>query len=338
MNNRGRVASSLFEREGFHLAVIKEISTVASVAMPLGENWTVSRCRYSPEDGGNGRLCIATGVHGDEMMGQLVIYAIAQRIMKEPEHLHGVVDMYPMLNPIGLDMGERLVPFSTRLDMNRAFPGIPDGTPLEAMCYSIMQDMLGADLVLDIHAGTMKKSELYEVRMHEKTAEQMLPGVADLCPQLIWYVPDKPAFNATLTGALNTAGTPALVLEADERRRRPYVTTPAVIEGIFCKMKAMGIWSGETIAPKKLEEIPTVHSDEELCRVSATKPGVYVPENCTGREVERGQLLGIIIDALRGEKVEEIIAPAAGLVFSQRSYSAVYPGTLLARLCRKERV
>ena len=56
------------------------------------------------------------------------------------------------------------------------------------------------------------------------------------------------------------------------------------------------------------------------------------------REVERGQLLGIIIDALRGEKVEEIIAPAAGLVFSQRSYSAVYPGTLLARLCRKERV
>ena len=41
-------------------------------------------------------------------------------------------------------------------------------------------------------------------------------------------------------------------------------------------------------------------------------------------------------DQLEAEAQEEVLAPAAGLVFTQRSYSAVYPGTLIARLCRKE--
>ena len=36
-------------------------------------------------------------------------------------------------------IGERMVPSGTRLDMNRAFPGSPDGTPLEYMCYQVIQ-------------------------------------------------------------------------------------------------------------------------------------------------------------------------------------------------------
>ena len=42
--------------------------------------------------------------------------------------------------------------------------------------------------------------------------------------------------------------------------------------------------------------------------------------------------VGNIIDALEGVVRETITVPADGLVFSQRSYSAVYPGTLIARL------
>ena len=53
--------------------------------------------------------------------------------------------------------------------------------------------------------------------------------------------------------------------------------------------------------------------------------------------MEAGETLGTIIDALRGEPVETVTASESGLVYSQRRYSAVYPGTLIARLCRKER-
>ena len=55
-----------------------------------------------------------------------------------------------------------------------------------------------------------------------------------------------------------------------------------------------------------------------------------------GIHAEAGQVLGTVIDALEGAARETVKAPCAGLVFSQRSYSSVYPGTLIARI-RKER-
>lgn len=320
------------------MAVIKEITNIGSVAMPIEEKWTIRRCRYSPDHGGKGRLCIATGIHGDEMMGQLIVYGVAKRIMAQPQHLRGTVDIYPMLNALGLDIGERMEPSGTLLDMNRSFPGTPDGTAMEAMCYAIVQDMLGADLVLDIHASTNNKSELYEVRMNANDAKMMLGHARALCPELIWIYPDKISFSASLTSTLCEMGTPALILEADERRRRPQDISEHVVEGIFCKMKDMGLWTGDTInPPKSLNEIPTIHQSEEVRRVTCENPGIYVPMDRIGGIVREGELLGVVIDALEGEALEEIAAPCDGLVFSQRSYSAVYPGTLIARLYRKER-
>ena len=318
------------------MAILKEISAVASVKMPIGENWTVSRCRYASGDDEGKRVCIATGVHGDEMMGQLVVYDIAQRIMKQPENLHGTIDVYPMLNPLGLDIGERMVPSGTRLDMNRAFPGSENGTAMESVCYHVVEDMKGADLVLDVHTSSQITSSLYCVRIHESSAGTMVPEAAALCPEVIWVLPDKPTYNAALTGALTLAGTKALAIEIDERRLRTQMIVDAVVEGIFCKLHEMGMWTGEVKAAPALKEIPCMLRDEDMCRVTCKHPGMFVPMESMGMQVKAGDVLGKIFDALGGEPVETVVAPVDGLVFVQRRYSVVYPGTLIARICKKE--
>ena len=328
---------SLFESEGFDLPVLKEITAVASVTMPIGENWTVSRCRYSPEGETKGRLCIATGIHGDERMGQMIVYEVAQKIQREPEHLHGVVDLYPMLNAIGLDVGQRMVPTSTMLDMNRVFPGAPDGTALESICYAVLQDMKDADLVMDIHTSSQITSELYGVRLHERDADVMIPGAVALCPNVIWVLPDKPGNNASLTGALTMEGTKAVVLMVDERRLRVSAVISEVVDGIFCKMKEMGIWTGEAKAAPGADEIPCMWEEKDICRVTCKHPGIYVPRELNGTFVREGDVLGTIINALDGVTVETVVAPESGLTLTERRNSAVYPGTLIARLCRKER-
>lgn len=318
------------------MQIVREVTTIASVAMPVGERWGVRRCRYQCEGGGGRRLCLSTGMHGDETMGQLVAYGVAARIKREPQSLAGTVDIYPMLNPMGLDIGERMVPSTTRLDMNRAFPGSPDGTVLESICYRVLGDMRGADLVLDLHASTHFKSELYEVRINARDAGRLLSKARSLCPELIWVLPDRSDFDASLTGALSVLGTDAMMLECDERRRRPQDIADRVVDGIFCKLAELGIWTGETVSPPA-GDIPTVRSQQDILRVSCLSPGMYVPVDHIGRWVPEGTLLGTVIDALNGEAREEVRADASGLVFSQRSYSSVYPGTLIARLCRKER-
>lgn len=186
-----------------------------------------------------------------------------------PDALRGTVDFYPMLNPLGLDISERMVPSGTRLDMNRAFPGSPDGTPLEYMCYQVIQDMRGADFVLDLHASARNKSELYEVRVSAKEADRLLPRVRALCPQLIWVYPDKGSFSASLTGALGAEGVDAVILEADERRRLPQEIAAAVVDGIFCKLKEMGIW---TATPSTRRLRPQTSLPYTRARTSAAWP------------------------------------------------------------------
>ena len=319
------------------MAILREITDIASVKMPIGETWTVSRCRYRSDDGAKGRVCLATGIHGNERMGQLVVYDVARRIKAQPEHLHGTVDIYPMLNAIGLDISERMVPTGTKLDMNRAFPGVQEGTALESICYAIVQDMKGADLVMDIHTSSQITSELYGVRVHERHAEVMIPGAAALCPEVIWVLPDKPLHNASLCGALTQEDTHAVVLMVDERRLRSQMVVDQVVDGIFCKLHAMGVWSGAVKAAPAMRSIPCMWEDKDICRVTCSRPGMFVPLEVNGSDVKAGDVLGTIFDALEGEPVETVTAPEDGLVFTQRRYSAVYPGTLIARLCRKER-
>lgn len=301
--------------------------------MPVAERWNIRRCRYAPEGASAGRICIATGIHGDEMLGQLIVFGVAQRIMAQPEHLLGTVDLYPMLNPLGLDIGERMTPMMNHVDMNRAFPGTQDGTALEAMCHAIFNDMLGADLVLDLHASTKGKSELYEVRLDNRSAKMMIPQAQALSPDLIWVYADKSIYSATLSASLCAAGTPAMVIEVDEQRRNPTPIADRVVDSIFCKMKEMGLWTGSAAPmPAADAEIPTIRSGANIMRISCEAPGVYVPSECMGKWLKAGDKLGVIIDAVEGVTRETICAPRDGLVFSQRGYSAVYPGTLIARM------
>ena len=86
----------------------------------------------------------------------------------------------------------------------------------------------------------------------------------------------------------------------------------------------------------KAGEIPCIRTKEDICRITCENPGVYVPLDHIGKDVKEGELLGTVIDALEGKVREEVRAPASGLVFSQRSYSAVYPGTLIARVLKRE--
>ena len=197
--------------------------------------------------------------------------------------------------------------------------------------------MKGADLVLDIHTSSQITSELYGVRVHERHAKEMIPGAAALCPELIWVLPDKPVHNASLCGALTQADTHAVVLMVDERRLRSQMVVDQVVDGIFCKLKEMGVWSGETKAAPALHSIPCMWEDRDICRVTCKRPGMYVPKEVIGEVVKEGDMLGTIFNALTGEAVETVVAPEGGLVFTQRRYSGVYPGTLIARICRKER-
>ena len=139
------------------------LQNVTTLEMPIDEQFRIKKNHFR---GGKGRkrFCIVTGTHGDELEGQYVIFLIAQMIRQHPECLNGAVDIYPALNPLGIDSIQRGMP-AFDLDMNRIFPGNPKGSMVEKVAHDIYNDLKGADMVIDIHSSNMFLREIPQVRI-----------------------------------------------------------------------------------------------------------------------------------------------------------------------------
>lgn len=100
------------------------IEKVVEIGLPVDEHLVIVRHRLQPETlyGDEKRIAIVTGTHGDELEGQYVCYLLNQIIGQQMEHLKGIVDIYPALNPMGIDSITRGIPMFD-MDMNRIFPG-----------------------------------------------------------------------------------------------------------------------------------------------------------------------------------------------------------------------
>ena len=77
------------------------IETVVSVDLMVEEELKVKKNHLAPDfpTGEEKRICIVSGLYGDELQGQYICYEVIRRIKLEYENLTGIVDVYPALNP-----------------------------------------------------------------------------------------------------------------------------------------------------------------------------------------------------------------------------------------------
>ena len=91
------------------------------------------------------------GVHGDEFEGQVALSRLAHEL--HPDMLEGQVILLPMANYPAAQEGTRTSPVDG-VNLNRVFPGAPDGLPTYAIAHFIESELLTrADYLLDIHSG-----------------------------------------------------------------------------------------------------------------------------------------------------------------------------------------
>lgn len=101
---------------------------------------------------GDGPTVLLTGAnHGDEYEGPLALVELAQSIRSTD--LKGCVIIVPFMNYPAFTSGTRTSPID-KGNMNRAFPGKPDGTITEKIADYFQRTLLPmADYVLDFHSG-----------------------------------------------------------------------------------------------------------------------------------------------------------------------------------------
>lgn len=303
--------------------------TVVSVGLAVDESLRVVKNVQQPETltGEEKRICIVTGTHGDELEGQYVCYELNRMINEHKECLKGIVEIYPALNPLGVDSISRGIPMFD-LDMNRIFPGDEDGAVAEHVAAKIVKDIAGASLCIDIHASNIFLREIPQARINVNVARELIPFAKRLNLDFVWVHAAATVLEATLAHSLNSIGVPTVVVEMGVGMRITEEFCHQLTDGIFCVMKDMGIWTGDVITPKK----PIISQDGEVGFVNAGAPGIFVPCVKHWMNVEKGELIGKILNPLDGTVQENVHSPVHGMVFTLREYPVVSCGSLIARV------
>ncbi len=310
------------------------IKTVASMELPVGEKFKIQKNRIEAEHLTEGvkRISIVTGIHGDELEGQYVCFELLRRIRQQEEKLAGIVDIYPALNPLGIDSITRGIP-AFDLDMNRLFPGNRDGNMTEYLASEIIQDITGSDLVLDIHASNIFLTEIPQIRINELHREKLVPLAMESNVDFIWVHGASTVLEATFAHSLNSIGTPVLVVEMGVGMRITKAYGDQMVDGIFHLMEKLGIWTGN-VTPVRA---PILSDDpEDVVYLNASVGGVFLPDVRHWERLRKGERIGRIIHPLSGEVLDEVTSPVDGILFTIREYPVVDEGSLVGRLLRKK--
>lgn len=305
------------------------IEILEEYELPIGEKYRLIRNRLTPSSEINspGRISIVSGIHGDEIEGQYVCYEVARKINESPGSLMGIVDIYPALNPFGIDMASKINPLYKR-DMNRTFPGSENGTLVDRMAHAVISNIAGSDICIDIHASDIFVREIPQVRLSEEFAEDLLPFAKLTNADMIWMNATATVHESTLAHSLNCLGVPTLVIEMGQGHQinKPY--GDQIVDGIFNILCELGMWTG----PRPRTQLPAMSGDGSVEFIRSEHAGIYMPLTEHNHFVKAGEVIGELIDPFRGEKIKDITTSGSGLLFTQRIYPVVSEGDLLARI------
>jgi len=304
------------------------VKHVSVAELPVAENFIIQKNRIENNTGKAGkRICIVTGTHGDELEGQYVCAQLAKILNDGKQKLSGIVDIYPALNPLGIDTVTRGFPMFD-LDMNRIFPGSPSGSLAEVAAYDIMRDIEGADMCIDIHSSNIFLREIPQVRISEQNEAALMPYALMLNVDLVWIHASATVLESTLAHSLNMRGVKTLVVEMGVGMRITEGFCMQLVYGILNFLRELGMWKGAGGQTRK----PFVSKDHGVSFLNSDAGGIFIPCAAHGSYVSSGNCIGMVIDPLTGAVVEETLAPCDGLLFTLREYPVVFGGSLLARI------
>ncbi|MGD9969531.1 MAG: M14 family metallopeptidase [Sulfuricurvum sp.] len=304
------------------------IEEVFSIDLPVGEQFRIRRNRYNPVSGETKkRISIVSGIHGDELEGQYVCYLLGEWLRQNSDKIAATIDIYPAINSLGIDSITRSVPFYD-VDLNRIFPGDKNDFLPAQIADGVVNAIKGSEIAIDIHSSNIFLLEIPQVRIAKSQEETLVPLANKLNIDFVWVHDAVTVLESTFAHAMNTAGTKTLVVEMGVGMRLTQSYGKQLLDGILNLMAHEGFIS---IDPLEVR-MPIQSHVGEVAYLNASKPGLFVPtlEHC--QMIEKGAVVGKIVDPLSGEVVDNVLAPIGGILFTLRAYPIVYEGSLVGRI------
>lgn len=287
---------------------------------------------------GDGPTVLLTGGnHGDEYEGPIALSKLASTLTAQD--VSGRVIIVPFMNYPAFRAGSRTSPID-RGNLNRSFPGKPDGTVTEKIADYFQRYLLPlADFVLDLHAGGRTLNFVPLAAIH------VLPDVS----QQARCEAAMRAFGAPYSMRMLEMDSVGLFDTAVEEAGKVFVSTElggggtATVQSVAVAMQGVrGFLEHAGVLVKAARSGPTACADEACtttlldmpdgdCYTTSEHDGLLEPCKDLGDEVESGEVIARIHDATRtGLPPVEYRARCGGLLAARHFPGLVRIGDTLA--------
>lgn len=303
---------------------------IFSSALPVGEKLSIKRTRFQPETKKEDlkRISIVSGIHGDELEGQLVIFLLADWLKNNASKINGIVDIYPAVNSLGVDTITRGFPLY-EVDLNRTFPGGKNEFLPGQVVHALAKDVKGSNIAIDIHSSNIFLREIPQIRINKEFSKTTLPLAKELNCDFIWIHDAVTVLESTFSHTMNSMGTHTLVVEMGVGMRLTKEYGTQLLNGILNLMKKEGI----ILCNEEFENRESFSSEiGEVFYLNAPRSGLFIPALDHCAIIKKGDKIGEIVDPLTAEVRAQLIAPNQGILFTLREYPVVYEGSLIARI------
>jgi len=261
-------------------------------------------------------MFVTSAVHGDELNGVEIIRRLLKR--KLLTQLKGTLIAIPVVNSFGFIHRDRYLP--DRRDLNRSFPGSERGSLASRIADLLCREILPhCTHGIDLHTGSNHRFNLPQVRACLDDEETRRLAEAFGAPVII----HSRLRDGSLREAMVENNIPMLLYESGEAFRFDELSIRTGLRGIQAVMREIGM-----LSRRKQNIRPAVFKAETSKWIRAPISGMVIHKIAIGKQVQKGELLGIITDPF-GENEQRLIAPFAGLIIGRLEMPLVYEGDAL---------
>jgi predicted deacylase len=274
-------------------------------------------------------LVLTAGIHGTEYPG----IEAATRLMREiePADIRGILIVFPIVNVLGFEAGETNAVPDDGMNLNRVFPGSPDGTASFVLAHFLLTAVCKvADYVVDMHGGDaseMLNPFAIYCETGNKDADARSAEMARLYNTAhIWAMSAQHGHRGTFVTELNNRGIPALVGEAGYLGTCNEEEIGIHLNGVHNIMRYVGMLDGQP----EHAGLERQRVFRENFAITVRRAGVFEPVARPSSHVRKNEVLGRVKN-FWGDIVEEVISPVEGIIRTLFPRRVVHSGSLVYR-------
>lgn len=258
-------------------------------------------------------VLMVSGVHGYEFAPILAAQRLAVEI--KPETLNGTLIVVKVAHVSAFENRSPYVNPYDRKNLNRSFPGAPNGTQTERIAHALSTKVIPlADVVFDVHSGDGAEWLEAFVGVYGGPLATDYPLALSLAkafqfPNIVRYKMKTQAQidrGRSLNRQAVAQGLPTLLVEIGENGKRDEADVETIVTGVKNALKHMNMMEADNpVAIFKpnyfdgTQSVPVKHS------------GIWSPVSNVSKFVKEGDILGVIHD-YEGALVETVSAPIDG--------------------------